>query len=83
MCSVCGCGHAHDRAHVDEEENLQEFSPSIIWVPRVIGFCSKYLYPLALEIFISLALEIILKNKTLGICEKVLKICSNMFKISL
>lgn len=24
-----------------------------------------------------------LKNKTFGICEKVLKTCSNMFKISL
>lgn len=41
MCSVYGCGHAHDRAHVDEEENLQEFSPSIIWVPRVIGLAAS------------------------------------------
>lgn len=64
-----------------EEENLQGFSPSTIWVPRVIRLCSKYLCPLALEIFYLIGSGNYLENKTLGICEKVLKICSNMFKI--
>lgn len=83
MCSVCGCGHAHDRAHVDGRGKLARVFSFHCMGP--LGHQALQQVPLPTDtgnIYL-IGSGNYSKNKTLGICEKVLKICSSMFKMVL